>query len=125
MFFLFGLISTSEEITVRSLRNWFQRVDRRQRPACWAASYICWRRARDSNPRYGFPYSSFQDWRLQPLGHLSGYYTFTTIASFFAGIAGHFLSLSIDYTQPFGKFSTLLYSSTGYKSVDLIRSAWK
>ena len=31
-----------------------------------------WRRGRDSNPRYGFPYSSFQDWRLQPLGHLSG-----------------------------------------------------
>src|SRR5580700_9775171 len=30
-----------------------------------------WRRGRDSNPRYGFPYSSFQDWRLQPLGHLS------------------------------------------------------
>ena len=24
-----------------------------------------------------------------------------------------------------GKFSTLLYSPTGYKSVDLIRSAWK
>ena len=28
-------------------------------------------------------------------------------------------------SEPFGKFSTLLYSSTGYKSVDLIRSAWK
>jgi hypothetical protein len=30
-----------------------------------------WRRERDSNPRYGFPYSGFQDRRLQPLGHLS------------------------------------------------------
>src|ERR1700686_5050075 len=59
-----------------------------------------WRRGRDSNPRYGFPYSSFQDWRLQPLGHLSGYYSSTTVPSFFAGIAGHFPSLSIDYTQP-------------------------
>ena len=36
-----------------------------------------WRRGRDSNPRYGFPYSSFQDWRLQPLGHLSSYHIFT------------------------------------------------
>lgn len=26
---------------------------------------------RDSNPRYGFPYSSFQDCRLRPLGHPS------------------------------------------------------
>ena len=30
-----------------------------------------WRRGRDSNPRDGYPPSSFQDWRLQPLGHLS------------------------------------------------------
>jgi hypothetical protein len=29
------------------------------------------RRERDSNPRYGFPYSDFQDRRLQPLGHPS------------------------------------------------------
>jgi hypothetical protein len=28
-------------------------------------------------------------------------------------------------SEPLGKFSTILYSSTGYKSVDLIRSAWK
>jgi hypothetical protein len=27
---------------------------------------------RDSNPRYGFPYSGFQDRRLRPLGHPSG-----------------------------------------------------
>lgn len=29
------------------------------------------RMGRDSNPRYGFPYSSFQDCRLSPLGHPS------------------------------------------------------
>ena len=29
------------------------------------------RRERDSNPRNGFPFSGFQDRRLQPLGHLS------------------------------------------------------
>ena len=37
----------------------------------FSALQTVWRRERDSNPRYGFPYSSFQDWRLQPLGHLS------------------------------------------------------
>src|SRR5690606_4962115 len=30
-----------------------------------------WRRERDSNPRYGFPYTRFPGVRLQPLGHLS------------------------------------------------------
>jgi site-specific DNA recombinase len=30
-----------------------------------------WRRERDSNPRYGFPYTRFRGARLQPLGHLS------------------------------------------------------
>src|SRR3972149_7746059 len=29
------------------------------------------RRERDSNPRYGFPYTCFPDMLLQPLGHLS------------------------------------------------------
>ena len=31
-----------------------------------------WRRRRDSNPRYRFRYSGFQDRRLKPLGHSSG-----------------------------------------------------
>jgi hypothetical protein len=31
-----------------------------------------WRRERDSNPRYGFPYTRFPSVRLQPLGHPSG-----------------------------------------------------
>lgn len=30
-----------------------------------------WRRERDSNPRYGFPYTRFPGVHLQPLGHLS------------------------------------------------------
>ena len=30
-----------------------------------------WRRERDSNPRYSFPYTRFPSVRLQPLGHLS------------------------------------------------------
>src|SRR5262245_41902811 len=34
--------------------------------------YVFWRRGRDSNPRYGFPYSGFQDRLFQPLTHLSG-----------------------------------------------------
>ncbi len=33
-----------------------------------------WRRERDSNPRYGFPYSGFQDRLFQPLTHPSAAY---------------------------------------------------
>ncbi len=33
--------------------------------------HIIWRRERDSNPRYGFPYTHFPGVRLQPLGHPS------------------------------------------------------
>ena len=33
--------------------------------------YLIWRRERDSNPRYGFPYTHFPGVRLQPLGHPS------------------------------------------------------
>src|SRR5579871_129968 len=32
---------------------------------------ISWRRGRDSNPRYGFPYTHFPGVRLRPLGHPS------------------------------------------------------
>ena len=31
-----------------------------------------WRRRRDSNPRYGFPYTHFPGVLLQPLGHFTG-----------------------------------------------------
>ena len=34
------------------------------------------------NPRYTFEYAGFQDRCHQPLGHLSGYYSFTTGAEF-------------------------------------------
>jgi site-specific DNA recombinase len=34
-------------------------------------SVLNWRRGRDSNPRYGFPYTHFPGVRLQPLGHPS------------------------------------------------------
>ena len=37
-----------------------------------------WRRERDSNPRYGSPYSGFQDRRLKPLGHLSVFLSIAT-----------------------------------------------
>jgi hypothetical protein len=30
-----------------------------------------WRRERDSNPRYGYPYTDLANQRLQPLGHPS------------------------------------------------------
>ncbi len=35
------------------------------------ASRAGWRRGRDSNPRYGFPYAGLANLCLQPLGHLS------------------------------------------------------
>ena len=35
---------------------------------CWSS---IWRRERDSNPRYGCPYTHFPGVRLQPLGHPS------------------------------------------------------
>ena len=55
----------------------------RERRACFAhfgvkggrnfsAVQTAWRRERDSNPRYGFPYSGFQDRLFQPLTHPSG-----------------------------------------------------
>ncbi len=33
---------------------------------------VCWRRERDSNPRYGFPHTRTPSVRLRPLGHPSG-----------------------------------------------------
>ncbi len=37
-----------------------------------------WRRERDSNPRYGYPYNGLANRRLQPLGHLSKSYDHST-----------------------------------------------
>jgi hypothetical protein len=36
-----------------------------------AGQLVKWRRERDSNPRYGFPYSGFQDRLFKPLTHPS------------------------------------------------------
>ena len=38
----------------------------------FSAIQTCWRRERDSNPRYRFRYSGFQDRPFQPLTHPSG-----------------------------------------------------
>ena len=40
-------------------------------PATRARQGDGWRRGRDSNPRYGFPYTHFPGVRLRPLGHPS------------------------------------------------------
>src|SRR5436305_11708561 len=42
-----------------------------------------WRRERDSNPRYGCPYTHFPGVRLQPLGHLSNRACATKAHAFF------------------------------------------
>src|SRR5215471_10645789 len=76
-----------------------------------------WRRERDSNPRYGFPYSSFQDWRLQPLGHLSATTTVLLQSTFNAGLSGTRIPLfSIAYTDAhcvYSRFSRPVGVSTG------------
>ena len=50
----------------------FGETSRRSRPEFMAGAGG-WRRERDSNPRYGFPYSGFQDHRHRPLGHPSAF----------------------------------------------------
>lgn len=42
-----------------------------QLSALCKALILCLQRGRDSNPRYGFPYTHFPGVLLQPLGHLS------------------------------------------------------
>ncbi len=46
-----------------------QRRPSRSRLTCQAGEG--WRRERDSNPWYGFPYTRFPSVLLKPLGHLS------------------------------------------------------
>lgn len=41
------------------------------------------RKGRDSNPRWSCPHTSFQDWRLKPLGHLSQTYLIYSILLIF------------------------------------------
>jgi hypothetical protein len=40
-------------------------------PWCPERTVPCWRRGRDSNPRYGYPYAAFRVRCFQPLSHLS------------------------------------------------------
>ena len=55
---------------LRSVQSWGEKN---------SAALKFWRRGRDSNPRYPSGYAGFQDRCHQPLGHLSGYYSFTTL----------------------------------------------
>jgi hypothetical protein len=48
----------------------------------FSAVQTVWRRGRDSNPRYPFGYAGFQDRCHQPLGHLSGPFSFTISLAF-------------------------------------------
>ena len=82
-----------------------------------------WRRGRDSNPRYGFPYSGFQDWRHQPLGHLSNTYSFTTVRRY--DLEGNQISLlfSSDYKsapEPFTGFQDRCHQPLGQLSAPIV-----
>src|SRR5216684_4158548 len=61
-------------MVIKGLGN--QEIDTAQQVSSEAGSMLqhqvnVWRRERDSNPRYGFPYSGFQDRLFQPLTHPS------------------------------------------------------
>src|SRR5258708_15776501 len=61
-------------MVIKGLGN--QEIDTAQQASSEAGSMLqhqvnVWRRERDSNPRYGFPYSGFQDRLFQPLTHPS------------------------------------------------------
>src|SRR5579871_192995 len=49
---------------------------------------ILWRRERDSNPRYGFPYTHFPGVRLRPLGHLSSALLMAKMIRICKGLSG-------------------------------------
>jgi hypothetical protein len=56
--------------TVQQWTNYSQRKNTTSR--CKEEEQVTsWRRERDSNPRYGFPYIGFQDRLFQPLTHPS------------------------------------------------------
>src|SRR4051794_14122252 len=70
-----------------------------------------WRRGRDSNPRYGFPYTRFPSERLKPLGHLSSRTFLKALASLSQGARGARLSgLSPSATSPAEPFLKALAS---------------
>ena len=53
------------------LALWSDAPNAQKAPRSFSAVKTCWRRERDSNPRYGFPHSGFQDRLFQPLTHPS------------------------------------------------------
>src|SRR3954452_10511877 len=50
---------------------WGEKIRVRNLTACSIRYLTGWRRGRDSNPRYGYPYSAFRVRRDRPLCHLS------------------------------------------------------
>src|SRR5271157_3469848 len=53
----------------------------RAKTQSFSAPETCWRRERDSNPRYPFEYSGFQDRLFQPLTHPSNLLTTISLHS--------------------------------------------
>src|SRR5688572_5819132 len=58
-----------------------------------------WRRERDSNPRYGCPYSGFRDRPIQPLSHLSAGENTRVISRFPGGCSPWYVLRSL-VTRP-------------------------
>lgn len=60
------IVGALDETRLDDEEAWFDHA-----PGALQGSIGKWRRERDSNPRYGFPYTRVPGVRLQPLGHLS------------------------------------------------------
>src|SRR5579863_3651927 len=91
--------SLQSGLSSRNREKWAgSREFRKKRRYEFSAVQTVWRRERDSNPRYGFPYSGFQDRLFQPLTHPS------------AGVTSHALAtaslLPLVYNRPKGSQSS-------------------
>ncbi|CAH1659097.1 hypothetical protein BOSEA31B_11815 [Hyphomicrobiales bacterium] len=72
-----------------------------QRPAAFLTMIRKeWRTGRDSNPRYGFPYTHFPGVRLQPLGHLSGALLMTAAPTSFKARDAAFCTIPVNHASP-------------------------
>src|SRR5689334_22806002 len=67
------------------------------------------RREWDSNPRYGFPYTNFPGLLLQPLGHLSCFYSYYSLLILYKLENSPLQGLRL---QPLGHLSNTLFTST-------------
>src|SRR5579863_7059455 len=64
--------SLQSGLSSRNREKWAGCREFRKKRRCeFSGVQTVWRRERDSNPRYGFPYSGFQDRLFQPLTHPS------------------------------------------------------